>query len=99
MTITAFLIYAFAVFLLWAGIIYPLLSPWVGGVARPVLFALIVSALAYLFVTYHHPKVYAVLAVAGAVALLQRWSAGTAEDSPAVTVVRNRRDRTPPNGV
>jgi hypothetical protein len=98
MSLTQFIIDAFAVFLVWAGIIYPLLSPWVGGIARPILFALIVTLMAYLVVTYHHPKAYLVLAVAGAVAVLQRWRDDTVAGTPAATLVRERPQRVPPNG-
>lgn len=99
MSLTQFIIYAFAVFLIWAGILYPLLSPWVTGIARPIIFALIVALLAYLVITYHHPKAYAVLAVAGAVATLMRWRDAYADVAPTTTVVRERPPRVPPNGV
>lgn len=99
MSLTQFIIYAFAVFLTWAGILHPLLSPWVTGVARPIIFALIVALLAYLAITYHHPKLYAVLAVAGAVAALMRWRDDYTDAAPAATVVRQRTPRVPPNEV
>jgi hypothetical protein len=98
MSLTQFIIDSFAVFLIWAGVLYPLLSPWVGGIARPVIFALIVALIAYLVVTYDHPKLYFVLAVAGAVAVLQRWRDDCADGTPATAIVRAPQ-RVPPNGV
>lgn len=99
MTLTALVIDTFAVFLVWAGIIYPLISQLVAGVARPVIFAVIVALLAYLVVTFHHPKLYFVLAIAGAVAVLQRWTDDSAAGAPPTVVVRDRQQRVPPNGV
>lgn len=98
MTLLGFIIDVLAVFLIWAGVLYPLLSPWVGGVARPILFALIVAVMAYIVVTYHHPKAYLVLAVAGGVAVLQRWALDNVAPAAPTTVIRTRPERLPPNG-
>jgi hypothetical protein len=99
MSLTQLVVYGLAVFLVWAGLIYPLLSPWVDGITRLILFALIVTLMAWFVVTYHHPKLYAVLAVAGLVAVLQRWRDDLYAPPVTATVVRDRNPRVPPNGV
>lgn len=99
MSLTELIIDGLAVFLVWAGLVYPLLSPWIDGVARLILFALIVTLMAWFVVSYDHPKLYAVLAVAGLVAVLQRWRDDVYAVPDTATVVRQRNPRVPPNGV
>lgn len=101
MTLATLIVTALTVFFIWAGFIYPLISPQVAGPVRSILFALIVLLIAFLVMKYPTPQIFLPMAVAGLVAVLHRWSGDyVADDAPVATVVRGeRRERIPPNGV
>lgn len=99
MSLTQLIIDAFAVFLVWAALLYPLISPYVAGLVRTVLFGVIVSLMGWFAISYEHPKLYAVMAIGGFAAAVQRWDTETGDATPIATVVRSRNGRVPPNGV
>lgn len=90
---------ALTVFFLWAGLVYPLISPWVAGALRIILFAAVVFLIALFVLAFPYPEVYFPMAVAGLVAVLHRWCGEYGTEAPTATVVRERQGRIPPSGV